>query len=164
MGFKFNSLEWLFPVFDRMHHNCLKEEIVKRGIGEVSNPQILFVLKNEMNNMAASQKELAEIIGISPPTIAISIKRMKKSGLIYQYPDEKDTRRNLIKLSEKGLAYIEECENAFNKVDHAMLKGFTETEREQMKQFYCRMINNLESIGAHPPAQFKKERRTNDGN
>jgi DNA-binding MarR family transcriptional regulator len=151
-----DGLKWLFRAFDRMHHNCLKAELKKRGLREASHPVILFALKHEIKDMLASQKEIADAIGISPPTAAISIKRMEKAGLLCKIPDEQDTRRKLITLTEKGIQLINECELAFEKVDQGMLTGFTAAEIEQLKMFYLRMINNLETMGAQPPAQLKR--------
>lgn len=151
-----NSLEWLFRTFNRMHLNLLKAEMVKRGLGEASHPAMLFTLKRDMKNMSATQKELAERIGISPATVAISIKRMEKAGLIRKVSDKNDLRRNCITLTEKGLHFVIECEAAIKKIDLGTFQGFSEAESKQLKQFYLRMIHNLEDMGAQTPLPFRR--------
>ncbi|MCR4431741.1 MAG: MarR family transcriptional regulator [Tepidanaerobacteraceae bacterium] len=151
-----NALEWLFRTFERMHHNCIKSEFARRGLSEASHPAILFSLKYEVRNMAASQKDIAQMLGISPPTVAISLKRMEKAGLVRKIVDENDLRRNLITLTDKGLQLLEECENTFYEIDRNIFNGFSDEEREQLKKFYIRMIYNLESMGVQPPAQLKR--------
>lgn len=107
--------------------------------------------------MKASQKELGDAIGISPPTVAISVKRMEKAGLLCKISDEKDLRRNVITLTKKGVEYIEECLSIFDKTDRSVFDGFSELEREQLKRFYLRMIKNLETMGARLPNQLKRK-------
>ncbi len=156
MEYNRNDLEWLFRTFDRMRHNCIKAEFENRSLLEASHPLILFTLRYEMKDMTASQKEIGDAIGISPPTVAISIKRMEKTGLVHKVSDETDLRRNLITLTEKGMNLVEECSLAFNKIARGMFEGFSETERAQLKEFYIRMIQNLESMGVQSPAQLKR--------
>lgn len=150
-----NNLEWLLRIFDRMHHNCLKSALEKHGLREVTQPHILFTL-HKIKGMKASQKELGDAIGISPPTVAISVKRMEKAGLLCKVSDERDLRRNVITLTKKGVEYIEECSSIFDKIDRGIFEGFSELEREQLKKFYLRMIKNLETMGARLPNQLKR--------
>ncbi len=151
-----SALEWLFRILDRMHHNCMKAEFNKRGLSEASHPAILFVLKHEINDTLASQKEIADLIGISPATVAISIKRMERSGLIQKVADPNDLRRNLITITEKGLTLLAECEKAIDDIDVGMFKGFSSEERQLLKTFYMKMIHNLQTMGAQIPAKLKK--------
>jgi len=153
---KHNDLRWLFHSLDHMHHNCVKAEFEKRGLCKASHPYILFVIRYLMKDELVSQKELADAIGISPTTVAISIKRMGKAGLVCKKPDKRDRRRNIITLTEKGRKITEECSAAFNEINSDVFKGFTEAEQEQLKKFYLRMIKNLESRGARLPVRLKR--------
>lgn len=47
-----------------------------------------------------SQKELSDGINVSPASVAVSVKRMQKSGLITKISDENDLRCNRIALTE----------------------------------------------------------------
>jgi DNA-binding MarR family transcriptional regulator len=155
MVYKQNDLRWLFHSLDHMHHNCVKAEFEKRGLCKASHPYILFVIRYLMKGELVSQKELADAIGISPATVAISIKRMGKAGLICKKPDERDRRRNIIALTEKGKEITDGCSAAFNEINRDVFKGFTKDEQEQLKKFYLRMIKNLESRGARLPVRLK---------
>jgi len=153
---KQNDLRWLFHSLDRMHHNCIKAEFEKRGLCKASHPHILFAIRYEMKGAGVSQRELADVIGISPTTVAISIKRMEKAGLICKKPDKNDKRRNIIALTKKGKKITEECSAAFNEINRDVFKGFTKAEQEQLKKFYLRMIKNLELRGARLPVYLKR--------
>mgnify|MGYP000992176151 CR=1 FL=1 len=152
-----NDLETLFCAITHMHMTCAKKEFDKRGIKPVGHPPILFILRHESENMAASQKKIADKLGISPPTVAISIKRMEKAGLVHKIADESDLRRNLITLTDKGLKQVDETKTVLEKIDESMFRGLTEEEQAQLKTLFLRIVSNLEAMGAQPPGNLKKE-------
>jgi DNA-binding MarR family transcriptional regulator len=140
-----------------MHLNYIDKEMGKRGIGVSRFPPILFILHNEMKGKSASQKELADFLGITPASLAISIKRMEKSGLVKKTTDKKDLRRNIITLTATGEQFVQDSMLVFDNVDRKIYEGFTDKDKEQLKAFYIRIIQNLEKLGIQPPVQFSKE-------
>lgn len=155
MEYDTDNLEWFFRTLSRMHHNSIKAEMRKRGLKEASQPQILFLLMNQTDADGISQKRIADIIGITPSTVAISIKRMEKSGLVQKIADHDDLRYNHVKLTPKGKEFLDECINAFKAIDTKMFDGFSENDRDQLKTFFKCMIKNLESMGVQPPESMK---------
>ena len=150
-----DTVEWLFRAFERMHHNYIKQELTRRGFGMASHPRILFMLKSRPGH-TASQKQLADFVGISPPTAAVSIRRMQKAGLLRRVEDTRDRRRKLVTFTAKGLRAVLECETVFDRTDHAVFEGFSEQEIELLKEFYRRMLKNLKNLGAQPPTLPKR--------
>ncbi|HOO33931.1 MAG TPA: MarR family transcriptional regulator [Thermotogota bacterium] len=152
-----NQLEWLFRTLGRMHQNILNQKEIENDLSDASHPIILFVLRNDMKNMIASQKEIADEIGISQSTVAISIKRMEKAGLLKKVQDEDDLRRNLITLTEKGISYTDKLHRIADEVDRGLFRGFSEEELGILKNYYSRMIDNLEGLGAKVPVNLSKK-------
>jgi len=150
-----DNLEALLHTIFHMQYNCTKKEFERRGIVRASHPPILFMLRHWTEGMAASQKEIADRLGISTPTVAISIKRMEKAGLIHKVPDESDLRRNLITLTEDGKRQVDEAQDAFEETYAKMFHGFSPEDCEQLKTYFLRIISNLESMGAQPPECLK---------
>lgn len=150
-----NDLESLFRAIFHMHMSCVKKELDKKRIVQAGHPPILFMLRNEANNMVASQKDIADRLGVSTPTVAVSIKRMEKAGLVRKVIDESDLRRNMITLTENGLKFVEELMTVFDAIDEGMLKGLSQQEQEQLKTLFLRIISNLEAMGAQPPEDLK---------
>ena len=107
-------------------------------------PEILEYL-NEHGD--CSQKELADFLGVSTASIATSLKRMSKSGLIERTADEKDRRINRLRLTEKGneirLAGRAECE----RIDKMMFNGFTDKEIEAFSDMLSKIADNLSPSG-----------------
>jgi DNA-binding MarR family transcriptional regulator len=144
------EIEKLFRTIFHMHISCVRRECERRGIDNPGHPLILFLLRNEAENKAVSQKEIAKSLGLRPPTVAIAIKRMEKAGLIRKTPDKSDLRFNRITLTEKGRQTVDGSKAVFDYIDDIMFNGLTDTEYRQLRETFNRIISNLESIGAHP--------------
>lgn len=91
-----------------------------------------------------SQREISQEMKIKPPTVAVSIKRMEKSGLIIRRTDEKDQRMSRIYLSPKGRELTENVQKMVEDSENAIFRGFSESEICLMKRFFKQMIENLE--------------------
>ncbi len=138
-------LEKVKKINDAFHHfHCSRRNIVDARFREkgiyVGQPPILKYLSE---NNDATQKEIAEFLHISPPSVATSLKRMEESGLVVRLENKKDARRNTVKLTKKGKELYEFAENTFMRIDDIAYKGFTEEEMETMVLFIERMNKNL---------------------
>ena len=155
MRYESDNLEALLHVIFHMHYSCVKREFERRGIVRASHPPILFLLRHEAENMAASQKEIADRLGISTPTVAISIKRMEKAGLLSKAADESDLRRNLITLTEDGKRQVDEAQDVFEGAYAKMFEGFSPEDCERLRVYFLRIVSNLEAMGAQPPEHLR---------
>ena len=50
-----------------------------------------------------SQCDIAANIGVSRASVGVSLRRMEKSGIVKRMINQKDSRYNLVSLTEKGL-------------------------------------------------------------
>ena len=92
--------------------------IVKSGHGESGVLQIL--LENEKNKKPLSSGDICAKMQLSSGRTALTLKRLELKRLIVRRADEKDKRRTLVKLTEKGKALAEstakEVSAAVNKI------------------------------------------------
>lgn len=102
-----------------------------------------FMLITLSNNGEISQKELSEMMHNTPASVAVSVKRMEKAGMLNKTADENDLRINKIALTEKGRDMAEKCQENFRTLDEQMIKGFTNEEKKTLEDFFVRMIDNL---------------------
>ncbi|QEY35818.1 MarR family transcriptional regulator [Caproiciproducens galactitolivorans] len=102
-------------------------------------PILEYVEKHEK----CTQRELADTLQVSPPSIATSVKRMQKTGLLEKENDENDLRRTRISITEKGRAQMNQCRRAFDMIDLQMFEGFSEEETALFKEYLSRVIANL---------------------
>ena len=138
-------IEKVKKINDAFHHyHCSHRNIVDARFREkgiyVGQPPILKYL-SEHND--ATQKEIAEFLHVSPPSVATSLKRMEESGLVVRLENKKDARRNTVKLTKKGKELFAFAENTFMRIDDIAYKGFTEEELDILVSYLERMKNNL---------------------
>lgn len=92
--------------------------IVKSGHGESGVLQIL--LENEKNKKPLSSGDICAKMQLSSGRTALTLKNLELKRLIVRRADEKDKRRTLVKLTEKGKALAEstakEVSAAVNKI------------------------------------------------
>lgn len=98
-----------------------------------------------------TQAEAAESLGVSPPSITCSVKRMESAGLIIKTADEKDMRCTRLELTEKGRQSHKKVKAAFEKLDSEMFAGISEADKERLIELYARMAENLYKKGAGKP-------------
>ena len=125
-------------------------------------PEILEYL-NEHGD--CSQKELADFLGVTPASIATSLKRMSKSGFIERTSDENDRRINRLRLTEKGKEIRLAGKNECDRVDKAMFNGFSDEEISAFSDMLSRIADNLSPDGMSDKELFrimKKRRRNGD--
>lgn len=124
-------------------------------------PEILEYL-NEHGD--CSQKELADFLGVTPASIATSLKRMSKSGFIERTSDENDRRINRLRLTEKGKEIRLAGRNECDRVDKAMFNGFSDEEISSFTDMLSRIAENLSPDGISDKELFSiiKKRRNGD--
>lgn len=159
-----DSNQFLFHALHRAHHNAILSALNARGLADVGQPMILFILDNscEVGEVPA-QKDLADRLHVSPATIAISLKSLERMGYISRATDVHDGRRKQVTITEKGRQAVRGCFEVFDQVDAQMHKGLTPDEIERLMVYERRMLENLRQIGGDkeqmtPPPPFLQER------
>ncbi|TKG89830.1 MarR family transcriptional regulator [Puteibacter caeruleilacunae] len=91
---------------------------------------VFYVLSNKQEKPITT---IAEEIGHSHPSVSKIVSEMSKEGIVKEEKDKNDKRRNLISLTEKGLAISEEIENQYKDVDKAIELALAETQHNIWK-------------------------------
>ena len=136
---KVKKINDAFHRYHCSHRSIVDSRFREKGI-YLGQPPILKYLSDNEN---ATQKEIAEHLHISSPSVATSLKRMEESGLVVRLENKKDARRNTVKLTKKGKELQSFAENTFMRIDDIAYKGFTEEEMDLMVTFLERMNDNL---------------------
>lgn len=93
-----------------------------------------------------SQKEIAEKLFLSAPTVTMSIRRMEKANMVSRKQDEKDQRISRIYLTEEGRASAAKIA-ALQKENEKMLRqGFSEAEIYLFKRFCEQIKGNINKL------------------
>lgn len=106
---------------------------------------VLFALSS---GEALSQKALVELAAIEQPTMAATLSRMERDGLVVRQPDPRDGRGSLIRLTPTAMKKLPDVRAAIHDGNAEALAGFSDTERALYLDMLRRILANLE---AAPP-------------
>jgi DNA-binding MarR family transcriptional regulator len=106
-------------------------------------PGQLHILEFVKTHSGCTQSEVAQNLLITPASVALSTKRMEKSGLLKKQPDDKNLRCKRLFITKKGEQLSLHCRKVFDEIDNAMLEGFSEEELETFNNFIDRFFANL---------------------
>ena len=129
----------LFLKFMHLHRQKVQAYIDEMELYHGQLP----ILEAIMNNNGCTQTEIAEALHVSAPSIANSIKRLEKNGLIIKEVDENDNRRSIISITEKGTLVSTTCRKKFDETDEKSFGSLTKEEREQLYKIMEKMVYNL---------------------
>src|ERR1700716_395461 len=91
----------------------------------------------------STQGELSRIIGIEQPTMALTLRRMERDGLIQRTPDPDHGRRSHVKLTAKGRKLSQVMSSAARDVEKLATKGLSPEEVADFFRMASVMIQNL---------------------
>ncbi|SIN74341.1 DNA-binding transcriptional regulator, MarR family [Singulisphaera sp. GP187] len=92
-----------------------------------------------------SQTELARIACVEQPTMAGTLSRMEREGLIQREPDPTDRRSSLIRLTPAALAKLPDLLAMRTQYAEEALAGFDDAERKLLAGMLLRIITNVQN-------------------
>ncbi len=137
-----DSLQSLFVRLTHLYFRKIFLMMKETEIHPRQFPLICLVGKQE----GISQKKISEMLKINAPTVAVSVKRLEKAGMVERKNDEKDQRVMRIYLTEKGRRLTETAKMYIEENEKALFRGFSESELCLMKRFFKQMTDNLEGV------------------
>ena len=145
---QFHEMELLSRSLNQAHRAAVQTELNAAGLNEVGHPMLVSILQSaeeDPEGQCQAQRELADLLHVSPAAVANSLKSLERDGYIRREPWQRDARRNRVILTEKGAAAVEGCRDVFRRVSARMMAGFSPEELAQLARFQRRMLNNLNS-------------------
>jgi len=91
-----------------------------------------------------TQAELCKNIQVEQPTMANTLNRMERDGLIYREACDRDKRQSKIYLSEKTRPTVDFLQTKSNEVVSRMTRNMTEDEVEEFKRLIKVAMQALE--------------------
>lgn len=130
----------LLMEFGRLHRSHVQEIMESEGLFYGQLP-ILEVV-NHLG--CCTQKEIANVLKVTPPTVATSVKRLMKKGYLIKSIDENDQRNTLISITEEGKRKTCACRKKFDELDSLIFMSFNEEEKEQLSKLLIKLTNSFE--------------------
>lgn len=125
----------------------IRKQICEQAMAELQiQPSQHFVLVClKRMGRAASQSQLAEMMQVSPASVARSLKNLDRDGYITR-SDGADGRCNEIVITEKGLEELAQSMMCFQALDDRCYEGFTEAELDQLQLLLSKLLNKLNEV------------------
>ena len=102
-------------------------------------PMLQVLLHNE----GCTQIEVAEQLRISPASVAVTLRRMERDGLVQRREDTQDQRCKRIYATEKAKEIAERSRCFFEAMDEKMFEGLSAEELETLSSLLYRLFDNL---------------------
>lgn len=142
----------------RRHHALVERRIGDLGVHHSQHRMLMQLAKRQEDT--PSQKELAEIMGISPAAVTTTLKKLEKEGYITRSMTDEDNRKNEIRITDKGLAKVMESRTVFESSDRTLFEGFSDGELATLLSFMERIDRNLDAAGVPtdpPPPEHERK-------
>ena len=133
-------MHWAARLFRRL------ADLRLEPLGFSSGP--LPVLTALVQTEAMSQKALTERAAIEQPTMAATLARMERDGIIERRPDPHDKRVSLFSLTPATREKVQALQAAIEGMNADALAHLPEQDRQRFRQMLLTMIESLQ--GAIP--------------
>jgi DNA-binding MarR family transcriptional regulator len=134
LGYQVNHLA-------RLMAQALRTEISPLGVVPGQFAQLLALYEED----GLSQTELCERVRVEQPTMANTLRRMERDGLVRRLPDPGDGRRAIVTLTERARGLEEALAGAARSVNSSATKGIADDELAAFMATLARIIGNLEA-------------------
>lgn len=124
----------------RLFTRAMDQHLAPLGLSSAYMP-VLFALAG---GARLSQTALAAQASVEQPTMAATLKRMERDGLIAREPDPKDGRSALVSLSPLGLGKLPQVYAAGRAINAQAMAPLTEPEQAQYLDLLRRVVGALE--------------------
>ncbi|UNK37861.1 MarR family transcriptional regulator [Shinella sp. H4-D48] len=106
-------------------------------------PGQLPVLLELWNGDGLTQRELLDRLDIEQATMANTLARMQRDGLISRRRHPSDRRAQLVFLTQRGKALRDTAMTAASQTEDALFQGFRRFERELLLEYMRMLLANL---------------------
>jgi MarR family transcriptional regulator, organic hydroperoxide resistance regulator len=88
--------------------------------------------------------ELAERLGVEPPTITKMLRRLEACGLVERRADTEDARSLRVYLTGQGRALEEPVQRCWDQAERTVLEGMNTRDRQTFRRLLERVKSNLD--------------------
>ena len=116
----------------------LADELRADGVGIGQWAVLLFLWSRD----GLSQAELARVVAIEPPTMARTIDRMVRDGLVTRAADPRDGRLSRINLTDRGRELRDRLVSKAIAVNKRTLERLTPSERKTLLRLMKKLLGH----------------------
>lgn len=126
-------------MFNRMHRGQIRKIMESEGLFYGQLP----ILETVRTKGCCTQREIANALNVTPPSVATSVKRLVKKGYLAKKTDEKDQRITLITITDSGNLKTQACREKFDKMDKRIFKALSDQECEALTHILDKLNESM---------------------
>jgi len=146
-----DSAGYLANHMARLFANALAERLKEIGMA----PAQFAVMLALRETGASLQKELVEILDMEQATVANTLSRMERDGLVVRTPYEKDARVQKVSLTENAEAKWHQAMARAMEVNKAALGGLSTEERAEFIRLLRKVVSTQRAVAGKPPRAWE---------
>ena len=151
-----DNLGYLVNRTARLMGQMFSRRLERHGVALAQWAILLFLYADD----GRTQRELSRMVAIEPPTVARTIDRMVRDGLVRREPHPRDGRATCIRLTPRALALRDELAAESMAGNALAARTLSDGELETLKTLLRRVIGGLTEEtepAARPPATHRPE-------
>lgn len=140
-----------FGAFHRtmnLHRHLMLRKLSEHGF----TPAQGLCLKELGHHDGISQRDLAELLFVSRPTVTVMLKKMERAGLLTREADSEDQRYTRIHLTGKGMELHESMHAAVDEIIGETFGSLPEKDQADLERLLGDLGSAMIAAGAEPSA------------
>ena len=134
-----DSLGYQIGLLSRLFDRALESELATYKVLPGQFPALVMLYQND----GLTQADLCQRINVEQPTMANTLNRMERDGLVQRVGDPDDKRRSLIYLTDRAMAFKDDLIERARQVPGQALAGLDSADQDKLFHIIGKMINNL---------------------
>ncbi|MDE0799316.1 MAG: MarR family transcriptional regulator [Rhodospirillaceae bacterium] len=134
-----DSLGYQIGLLSRLFDRALESELAMYKVLPGQFPALVMLYQND----GLTQADLCQRINVEQPTMANTLNRMERDGLVQRVGDPDDKRRSLIYLTDRAMAFKDDLIERARQVPGQALAGLDSADQDKLFHIIGKMINNL---------------------
>jgi DNA-binding MarR family transcriptional regulator len=138
---RIDSLGYQLGLLNRLYDRCLQDALKEYGVAPGQFAPLVMLFEED----GLTQAELCRRINVEQPTMANTLERMERDGLVKRKADSEDRRRAHVFLTARAKDIQAQVMEAARAVSNRTVGRLTASEQDDMFRLVARMVENLKS-------------------
>ncbi|MCC6913525.1 MAG: MarR family transcriptional regulator [Rhodospirillaceae bacterium] len=138
---RIDSLGYQLGLLNRLYDRCLQDALKEFGVAPGQFAPLVMLFEED----GLTQAELCRRINVEQPTMANTLDRMERDGLIKRKADTDDRRRSHVFLTSRAKDIQTQVMEAARAVSNRTVTRMSAGEQDDMFRLVARMVENLKS-------------------
>tara|TARA_R110000868_G_scaffold153698_21_gene379343 strand:+ start:409 stop:840 length:432 start_codon:yes stop_codon:yes gene_type:complete len=138
---RIDSLGYQIGLLGRLYDRQVQDALKSYGVAPGQFAPLVMLFEQD----GLTQADLCRRINVEQPTMANTLARMERDGLVKRKADSADKRRSLVYLTPKAKDVQNKIMEAARSVSIRAMNDLTATEQDEVFRLFSKMTENLKS-------------------